>query len=149
MRVDPDERRDVDPAVAAGANGRFVVAWASGGDILARTFDRRGAGGPVSVVSDVAARYGASPALASDAAGRFVAVWTALDFAGGRPRIILRELLVDGRPRGGVVAVGPGGWPDVAASPDGEVLVVWRSAPPSQDADQQVLGKRFRILTRR
>jgi len=127
-----------EPAVAAGANGHFLVSWVKAGRVMARTLNRRGVAGPASVISSGSAGEPAFLAVASDAAG-FVVVWRAsTDYE--HERIVLRQLTPDARPRGGVVAVSPGYRADVAASPGGDLLVVWQARGP----EPGVLGRRFR-----
>lgn len=149
--VDPsDGRVNATPAVAAGADGNFVVLWASQesyqrpAEIMARGFQGGRAVGPVHKVGAAPFRFGVRPAVTSDAEGRFVAAWTVTSAQFPSPRVALRQLAPDGRPKGAIRIVSRGGGPAVAASPDGDVLVVWNGASPNGGFARRIFGKRFR-----
>lgn len=147
VRVDTEAgRQSGNPAVAADAHGNFLVLWESLGvfppvpEIRARAFDRNGAAGPEQTAGVRATRYGAYPSVTSDSEGRFVAAWTVV---GGDPLVALRRLGPDGAPRGNLRIAGRGAGVDLAAGPDGDVLVVWVDRLPDQDL--RIYGRRFRV----
>lgn len=152
VRVDPAEGHvnSTTPAVAADADGNFVVLWAGQEsrsrplEIVARGFSGTGPVGPARTVGVAPFRFGLSPVVTSDADGHFVAAWTSFDAGFTRVRVVLRQLTPDGRPKGAIRVVSQGGGVDVAAGPDGDVLVTWVGPSPNGGAAYRVFGKRFR-----
>ncbi|HKH47222.1 MAG TPA: hypothetical protein VKM72_21410 [Thermoanaerobaculia bacterium] len=123
------------PAVAANAEGRFVVAWVGNHrGIDARVFDRSGRKiGPVLRVSRATVYGDNSPHVALDARGNFVVVWQKATSLDGPREIRARLYNRDGVPQGGELVVDPEFVsqfltdfpPGVAMTPGGNFLVTW------------------------
>lgn len=142
------------PRVAIAADGSFVVTWTSNGQdgngagIFARRFDSKGAaiGGdiPVNVYTQSAQQFSV---VAADADGDFVIVWQSNGQDGDDRGIIGRRFDKNGVALGGDFVVsdttaGEQSRPTVAADPDGDFVVTWRSK--GQDGDGYgIFAKRY------
>ncbi len=124
------------PALAADADGDFVVAWQSflqdgnSDGVFAQRYSSAGTaiGGEFQVNADSTNTQG-SPAIAADVDGDFVVVWQGSESASG---VFGRRFTSAGTPLGGdfhVNAYTPHfqGKPTVAAGADGDFVVVWES----------------------
>ncbi|MCP5109909.1 MAG: hypothetical protein GY953_03645 [bacterium] len=143
------------PAVAAEADGDFVVVWQGyepGGDgIFGQRFDSGGAprGGEFQVFNNTGGpRFDAAVAVAAD--GEFVVVWTSRTTAGGDIygySIQARRYASDGMPLAGQFQVNsytPNSqrYPSVALDAAGNFVVVWTSR--DQDGDYYgIFGQRY------
>jgi hypothetical protein len=122
------------PAVAATAEGRFVVVWADTQGIGARLFDAAGRKvGPVIRVTTT--RFADFPDVALDALGNFVVIWQSGPSSDGPFVLGARLFNRDGVPQGGEAVVDPEFPsqyfpqvpPSVALSDAGTFLVAWGS----------------------
>jgi hypothetical protein len=127
------------PAVAAGTDNRFLVAWQSDAtqagffDIKAQLFDRNGVkvGGEFQVDQAGANRIEYSPDMAG-ANGTYIVVWADFNQTVTDSEIWMRRYDTSGNPLGGAVQVntfttGRQQLPAVAAAPGGQFVVVWES----------------------
>ena len=126
------------PRVAAGANGRFVVVWASAGQdgsgpgVFGRVFDG-GAAVTGEIPLGVHTTAGqTTPAVALDASGGFVVAWSSDGPDGGSYGIRARRFEASGAPAGGEIAVnaftvGTQLNPSVAVAAAGGFVVGWDS----------------------
>ena len=127
------------PAVAADADGDFIIAWTSDGQdgsesgVYARRFGADGTprGGEFRVNTHTAnlQRY---PAVAADARGGFVVAWQSFAQDGSNEGIYAQRYDADGLPRGGEFAVnaltsGAQTYPVVSMSEGGAFVVAWMS----------------------
>jgi len=95
------------PAVAAGPDGDFLVAWAeksldlssNSWDVYARTFSKDGAGGNVRLVNTYTYGDQFAPQVAS-LGGTFLVVWTSLGQDGSWEGVYGQFLKQDGSPSG-------------------------------------------------
>ncbi len=140
------------PAVAAAADGDFVVVWNSfyqdGSDtgVFGQRFTSAGAavGGEFQVNTYTTdAQY--SPQVAADADGDFVVVWPSLGQDGNVSGAFGQRYTSAGAPLGGEFQVntyttGRQFLPAVAADTDGDFVVVWTS---DHDGDRDVFGQRY------
>ena len=137
------------PAVAAAADGSFVVAWRgetglpAGGDaVFARRFDSGGSpmGGDVRV--DTAGTNARGPTVASAADGSFFVAWRQ------GQHVLRRSFAADGTPLSAPIAVaffptqGPFVAPAVAADATGGFVVSWEVSGGS-DPGYGLLAQRF------
>ncbi len=138
---------NVFPAVAADADGNFVVVWQSFYTALGRRFDSNGTaqGGEFSVSPMPGYDVERLPDVAMAADGEFVVVWWGLylDDGGG---IGARRFDSTGAPLGGTFVVNSYDYagqrrPGVAAASDGAFVVVWDSA--AQYYAYDVFGQQF------
>ncbi len=160
------------PAVAAAPDGRFVVAWTSrdyfdgsgrdGTGVFARRFDGSGmpAGGEFQV-NTYTTGYQQSPAVAADASGSFTVVWESDDYPkgedGDRAGIFGQHFAATGEAldepfQVNTFTAGNQVEPDVAASPAGDLVVVWTSsdffsAAPQDGSGSGVFGQRLRTTS--
>ena len=128
------------PAVAAGADGDFVVVWTSGTRAFGQRYDSTGAaqGGEFAVGTST---FQFAPAVAADADGDFVVVWL-----GGPPDVDVFGQAFDraGAPQGGEFRVntyttGSQYAQAVASDAAGNFVVTWACCYPNFD----VFGRRF------
>jgi hypothetical protein len=153
----------LNPSVAAAADGSFVATWYSEhavpGGVYARRFDASGTPlGPEFRVNS-AAFNGQIPKLAGDPSGRFVVVWASYQ-DGDQSGIFGRRYDAQGNPQGpefrvNTYTTGAQGWPEVAVQANGDFAVVWRSLGQDgngwgifgqrYDAAGQPLGPEFRV----
>jgi hypothetical protein len=125
------------PAVAAAADGSFMVAWggrdmvnpANGWDIYARTFSSAGVGGTTALVNTHLPGNQYAPHL-SAIGGDYLVVWTSLGQDGSREGVYGRFVHEDGSPVGGEFRVNTTTasqqmQPAVASDGAGQFLVVW------------------------
>lgn len=149
--------RQETPAVAAAADGSFVVVWmsngSSGGD--SSSFSIQGqryspAGSPLGgqfQVNSITTDSQLQPAVAADAAGAFVVVWSSGSPAGWA--IAGQRFAASGAPAGGEFAVSSTDpqyqeWPAVAADADGDFVVAWaRQGANGSDSFWGVQARRF------
>ncbi len=150
------------PAVAAAADGGFLMVWHStgsfGADSAGRSIQARrysAAGAPFGAELEVNAYTPGDqmdPAVAALPSGDFAVVWNNISGSPGdsSERSIQGRLVdADGVPLGGEFQVNsftPGTQynPAVAALADGGFVVVWSSATsPAGDTDFAILGQRF------
>jgi hypothetical protein len=141
---------DVQPSVAVGIHGDFVLVWASqvqGLDqgIYGRRFNRDGVplGSQFRVSqAHMTISFGdGTPVVAMDADGDFVVVWLAADATSGTPVLSLlgQRFKRTGEPEGAVFTVNtlahtprPDG-PVIAMDDDGDFAVAWIAADPDLD----------------
>lgn len=128
------------PAVAMGADGRFVVAWQSYGQdgseygVFAQRFAADGLpqGGEFRVNTFKAGNQGYPPAIAIDAAGDFVVAWSSQGQDGDGYGVFARRFHADGTPQGSEFQVNTYTTESqtagcVAMNPVGELVAVWGS----------------------
>ncbi len=129
----------LNPALTALADGRFVVTWysdegaATGNDIRARIFD--GSGTPTAadfVVNSTTANGQSRPDITALADGRFVATWYSYEGTATGNDIRARIFAVDGTATGQDFVVNStktsGQFrPDITTLADGRVVVAWYS----------------------
>ena len=148
------------PAVAAAADGDFVVVWQTtdtpstpaNTNIEARRFSADGSpvGGEITVSDNTA--FGSRPRVATAPDGAFVVVWPSYQsfLEPNSFDIFARRYNASG------VALGPGfrvnsfttgrqTAPDVAMADDGSFVVIWQSegSPGSDEGVSAILGRRF------
>ena len=141
-------------AVAADANGNYVVVWSSnqngnGWDIYARRFDASGnaLGGEFLVNSEQTTGDQMYATVAMNADGSFVVTWTDLNGVGGSADVYAKLYNADGSAKGGEFLVnttttGDQMYSSVAMDANGGFVVVWSSQ--GQDGDGWgVYGQRF------
>jgi hypothetical protein len=142
------------PDVAALSGGGFVSAWASeyqdgdGFAVVAQRVD--GAGrkvGPEILVNTTAAHDQWRPTVAGLRDGGFAVAWMSWEQDGWGQGIFGRTFDADGTPRGGEFAVNTTtfehqDYPDLAATADGSLVVVWASMGPIETM-HDVYGRRF------
>jgi hypothetical protein len=142
------------PAIAAAANGDFVVAWESGNQdgsddgLFAQRYNAAGtAQGGEFPLNTTTALNQRRVALAAAAAGDFVATWQSELQDGSEEAIVARRFAANGSPLGGEFLVnsfttGAQRAPDVAISPDGSFFIAWLSF--MQDGSGEgVFARRF------
>ena len=148
-----------EPDVAADADGDFVVVWSTfpyqdGSSVgaMGQRFDNTGA--PVGTefaanVYTIGLQH--YPAVAMDADGDFAVTWTSEGQDGSNDDQFVRRFDSSGSADGSELQVntytaGVQFLASTASSPEGNLIVVWRSV--SQDGDGQgVFGQRFDVLT--
>jgi len=142
------------PSIAADAAGNFVVVWASYGQdgsssgVFGRRFDSLGIPrGPEFQVNTHTAGPQTSPAVAIDPAGNFVVAWQSAGQEGPDWGVFGQRFDSNGVPQGSEFQVntyvaGGQGCPSIAASGQGDFVVVWESV--GQDGWWSgVFGQRF------
>jgi hypothetical protein len=150
------------PAVAAGANGTFVVVWTSDRqtsdgvfccsgyrhDLVARRLDGSGApAGPELLVSTHTLLDHGPPSIASNAAGEFVVAWRR-GIMEGPQGIFARRFDAAGEPRDFEFQVSASTTtpsyqaPAVAMDGAGRFVVVWTDRPDPR-GPVQIRGRRF------
>ncbi|WP_428312500.1 hypothetical protein [Hydrocarboniphaga sp.] len=125
------------PAVAAAADGRFVVVWESDSgngdlnDIYAQLYSSAGVkvGGEFRVNSDTAERQ-TNAAVAMNASGDFVVAWNSATHVAATTGVFVQRYGADGSARGAPIRVNAGerdiyALTAVAIAPSGEFIVVW------------------------
>ncbi len=152
-----------DPAVAADADGNFVIVWTSVGSSGtdqsgASTQGQRYAadGTPLGgefQVNTYTITYQGAPAVAVDGDGNFVVVWQSFGSAGtdtDRMSIQGQRYAADGSPLGAEFQVNTvtedfQQYPDVTFTSNGEFLVVWESdeSAGTDSSGLSVQGQRF------
>ncbi len=159
FRVDQGtQHSQIRPAIAVGANGRFVVAWQDNsprdGDesaIVARLFDADATPlGDEIQVNTTAAGFQLSPRVAAGTEGEFVVLWESVATDGSGSDVFGQRLGADGAPLGNEFRVnanteisqGNNGNLDVAAAAGGGFIAVWSQARQNPDGTL-VLGQRF------
>jgi hypothetical protein len=155
------------PAVAAAANGDFIVVWSDygqdgGNGVFAQRYDAAGArrGGEFRVNTYTTGSQDRAK-VASDPRGNVVVVWSSLGQDGSSGGVFAQRLDAAGAPRGGEFRVngyttGNQQWPAVATDAAGNFVVAW-SGPDSggyldvfaqrYDASGAPLGAEFRVNT--
>jgi hypothetical protein len=140
------------PAVAADANGDFVVTWVRysatflENELFARAFTASGAPkGPELQVNVHTTGSQTRPAVAADDLGNFVVVWDSDGQDGSGPGVFGRRFDSSGVPLGGEFAVatyttGTQTRPSVAVDGAGGFVVAWYGDGPGGFA---VFGRRF------
>ena len=150
------ENMQSNAAVAAGADGRFVIAWvdrehdSDGPGVFARRFDPAGVALD-SVEFQVNQTYTAGqsgPSVAVGGGGTFVIAWQQAT-GDGEWRVFVRRFGADGTSLGGETEVttsphvgGVAPEPVVAVSPDGGFVVTWQ-APDPAGGGNGVYARRF------
>jgi len=139
------------PAVAAAADGSFVVVWqgdvASGTAIFARRYDSSGTPlGGESVVNSSTSGNQTVPRVAFDGNGRSMVVWQGRDASGAG--VFARVFGADGAPLADEFAVNTTtplsqDLPAVAGSSVGGFVVVWESYTQDDGLSDGVIGRRF------
>jgi hypothetical protein len=144
--------RQTAPAVAADADGNFVVAWGSSPvqlstTVLAQRFlaDGTPRGAEFQVASD--ALYGLRPAVAVQPSGAFVVVWIGR-ISSGYVQVFGRRFDADGGPLGPDFRVNESTTygaldPSLAMAPDGAFMVAWRSNLGVPHPESEALARRF------
>jgi len=138
-------------AVAADADGDFLVVWEAGGydgsdGLWARSFDAAGHGGDPWQLVAPAAGDPADPAVAMDSDGDFVVGWSLYDHGAGGITIQVQQFNSTFAPAAPAFDVVPGGdglptHPTVAMDADGDFLVAWQVG--YGQCQQQILGSIF------
>jgi hypothetical protein len=141
------------PSIAAGADGRFVVAWESAGQdgsgdgVFAQRFNAAGVaqGGEFRVNSYTSGNQN-DTAAAADAGGGFVVVWTSDGQDGSSYGIFGRRFDAAGVAQGSEFQANSyttagQALPAVAADVSGDFVVVWSGLGTGGDAG--VVGRRF------
>ena len=141
--------QQIDPAVALGGSGNFVVVWTSrqsgDWDIYARVYNSAGTPqtGEMLVNASYTANDQQNADVAVDAAGNFVVVWEG-EGPGDAAGLFGQRFLSDGTPNGGLFQVNsstPGSQDNaaVAMDIDGDFVVTWtdRGSTPA------IRGQRF------
>jgi len=121
------------PAIAALADGGFVVVWTSfgqdgdAGSIVARRFNAEGLGGDEVLVNTQVAGEQSAPVVASHANGEIAIAW--VSHADERAAVVLRRMQNDGTwSDEQQLAVGASvRAPSIAMLQDGSTLVTWTS----------------------
>jgi hypothetical protein len=141
-------------AVAADANGNFVVVWASftqDGDaygVFGQRFTASGLPrGAEFRVNSHTTSYQTRPAVASDAEGGFVVVWTSYGQDGDNDGVFGKSYDALGAPKGLEFRVNSETGNSqkqaaVASNPDGDAVVVWQSLDQDGSGDG-VFGQRY------
>jgi hypothetical protein len=143
----------LEPTIAAGSDGRFVVAWESDGEdgsnhgVFAQRFDAGGIaqGGEFQVNSYTTGEQ-RSAAAAANASGDFVVVWHSDGQDGSSYGIFGRRFSASGAAQGGEFQVNTfttigQGFPSVAADASGDFVVVWSGQGAGGEAG--VFAQRF------
>ena len=141
------------PAVAAAADGGFLIVWDSSQDgsdlgIFGRRFDAAGMplGDEFQINSHTSGQQG-FPRIAGDGAGNFVVVWMSLAQDGSYEGVFAQRFDAGGVPMGSEFQVNgytTGGqyYPRVAADGRGDFVVVWNEFERDGSATG-VFGRRF------
>ena len=138
ITVDPD---GIDPVVAVGPQGGFVVAWRKGG-VLARRFTPQGlpVGGSFVVDSGIS---GAGPGagnnlrIGKDGDGNFLILWSAGTTVFGR------RYSSDTTPIDGLLRMTAGANYDAATGGKGNFVLVWEAPDPGSQGTN-VFARRFK-----
>ena len=154
------EGRQVVPAVAMAADGRFVVAWTQVDfvglwDTVARAYDANGRplGPEVNVLTDTLyIESGAGVGIADD--GSFVVCWQGAGADSVSLDVSARRFDPGGAPRGEafVVTTEQGEVfldPAVAVEPDGDFVVAWHTPGPPGDPEGSGDGSGYGVFARR
>jgi len=148
------------PAVAADADGNFVVVWYSnepfsGLEIFARRYASTGAAiGAEFQVNTYTTGYQLYPGVAADADGDFVVVWESYQIGIGRG-VFAQRYTSAGAAVGAEFQVNTyttgfhGFRPAVATDADGDFIVVWYSLSTSPGTMPTSLGSASRVPERR
>jgi hypothetical protein len=138
------------PAVAADAQGNFVVVWESDGGVFGRRYDAAGAAlGGEFLVNTYITNSQSAPAVAADAGGNFVVVWRSYGEDGDGFGVFGQRYDATGARLGGEFRVNSYTTrsqdnPAVAADPGGNFVVAWTSLGQDGDAtDSGVFGRRY------
>ncbi|NQU21666.1 MAG: Ig-like domain-containing protein [Candidatus Nealsonbacteria bacterium] len=135
-----------EPAVAADAEGNFVVAWIGGSGfvpvISARMF--RADGTPLADEFQVNARTipHSQPTVARDAAGNFVIGWIGREANAESPDVYARTYDAHGNPhapeqRINTTTAGQQSMASAAMAPDGAFVIAWVGPGSNTDPDNQ------------
>jgi hypothetical protein len=164
----PIPAQDVEPNVAATADGGFVVTWirsvppgpsspASDPAVMVRRYNSAGAPLGPQVKLSTGLVGSQRPDVCIDTAGRAVVAWTSVDefnpFEPNKKGASVRRVSTTGAAVGATIAVAPPRSEDsdaaVACGAGGTFVVVWSSdqAPAAEGMD--ILGQRFTTLARR
>jgi len=144
------------PAVAAAADGDFVVVWdsnpqdGSGYGVFCRRYTSAGAalGAEFQVNTHTTADQ-ASPTVAADADGDFVVVWTSDFGQDGSDRGVFGQrytsagTVVGAEFQANTYTTNAQSLPAVAADADGDFVVVWQSYLGQDGSDRGVFGQRY------
>ncbi len=143
------------PAVAADAQGNFVVVWedsgadGSGFGITGAVYDSSGVLqlGPFPVNTYTTSDQ-VDPALAMDSVGNFVVAWTSEAQDGDYSGIFGQRFDAAGSPVGAEFAVnthttGHQDYSNISLNDDGEFVVVWERDTPSYQDYANVAARRF------
>lgn len=143
-------------AVAADADGNFVVVWVSlyqDGDnsgIFGQRFDRLGnPRGNEFAVNTFTTAYQVGPAVAAHSSGNFVVVWSGGGHEDGdKTGVFARRYDASGAAQGAAFQVNTfvtdyQYGPDVAYQPSGEFVVVWQSYGALDGDGTGIFGQRF------
>jgi hypothetical protein len=142
------------PAVASAANGDFVVVWQSGGQdgsgdgVFGQRFNAAGAPqGSEFQANSYAAGHQRMPAVGSAANGNFVVAWASYYQDGSLSGVFGQRFHAFGLPLESEFQVSSyttsdQAWPAVAASANGNFVVVWQSY--GQDGSETgIFGQRY------
>jgi len=143
--------------IAALADGRFIVTWASydpgdgsGPCVRVRIYEADGSpAGNDFILNSTAANTQYAPSVTPLADGRFVAVWQSLDSGDGSGFCIRARLYnIDGSPAGDDFIVNTTTTnnqvvPDVTALPDGRFVVTWYSNDPGDGSGSCIRAQMF------
>jgi len=137
------------PAVAADAEGNFVVVGFGGGCtgfvpfLSARMYRADGTpAGDEFQVNSLTIPEGAKPTVARDAVGNFVIAWTGREPNGDGPDIYARAYDADGNPQGlerriNTTTAGRQSMPSAAMAPGGDLVIAWVGPASNADVNDQ------------
>jgi hypothetical protein len=143
----------IDPAVALGPGGGFLVAWQSSeaggiwGDVMAQSFDAEGAPlGSEFRVNTFTTMYQIHPSVASDAAGNYVVAWESDSEDGDNRGVFARRVDAFGAPLGpefrvNTYTTSDQMGPSVASDAAGNFVITWRGT--ADYGPSAVFGQRF------
>jgi hypothetical protein len=145
----------LDPVVAADAQGRFLVVWTSQHQdgqidgVFARAFDKHGTPqGVEQQVNEVTAFNQRRAAVTAVGEGRFAVAWMSTFRDGSAYGVAARVLDATGAPLTGefqvnAYTVGSQHYPAIASADSSSFLVVWRSEPQGTMPLEGIVGRRF------
>ena len=145
----------MDPAVAVGSAGDFIVVWRSAQDgssasVHGRRYDAAGnAVGGEFQVNTYTPGFQYRPRVGRAADGAFVVAWTSFGGDGGGYGVAARRFDASGNPVGSELVVntyttGDQFAVDVAVAASGEFVAVWEDYNPGRDGSgSAVFGQRF------
>ena len=131
--VDP---AGIDPAVAVGPQGGFVVAWKKS-QILARRFTPQGGTAGGTFVVSSGAGTGNTLRIGKDDDGNFLILWSAGTTVFGR------RYSSDTRPIDGLLSMAAGADFDAAVGGQGNFVLVWEAPDPGSQGTN-VFARRFK-----
>ena len=134
------------PDVAVDGSGEVLVVWQSAGDIIGRHFDAGGVPSGPDFQINVATTADLSLPSVAVGGGGFVVTWES--FFASHADVMARRLDGDGVALGGEFQVNTyttshQGAPSVAADPNGDFVVTWRSFDGRDGSGAGIFGQRY------